>query len=60
MSKIKALLYTKILNALPAVEQKLAAFYKAQVIILLRILHSLDKTRIITTPAEIDQLLDIG
>ncbi len=60
MSKLQHLIYTKIIGSLPAVEQKRAAFYRAQVFILLRVLESLDKTRIIATAAEIEKLLDIG
>jgi len=60
MSKLQHLIYTKIIGSLPAVEQKRAVFYRAQVLILLRVLESLDKTRIIATAAEIDKLLDIG
>jgi len=55
--RIRDLIYAKLLGALPAVEQKRAAFYRMQVLILLRVLVSLNKKRVIATAAEIDQLL---
>ena len=60
MSKIRELIYAKLLGSLPAVEQKRAAFYRMQVLILLRVLESLNKKRVIATAAEIDQLVAIG